>query len=184
MSSDGDVAFYTKNDLGGRFTLNLVDVNTEHEGGRFQIKTMVHDGHERLLLSTAFPDDWFHVEVQFSIVGMSTGSMINKVGDGNVLITGLQSVHYANGTVWRISGAVKLSLSIDPASEEKYIFEGSEENPLSFYLAQGVGAVYLHGFGSIKNADGETVFLADRDANLSISDSSEPISISTMPDSC
>ena len=142
-------------DLGTRFVIEGIEINADVEGGRFRVAP-TYEGGGQFFLSTVYPDDSFPLERQFP-----RGSVFYARGSEIMNGLGLQHVHYADGTVWRLSGTMTHLLSRDDGPLQGYVVQGDRESPLSFFLLQGTGAVYLHGRGSIKTADGEVIFVVD-----------------------
>lgn len=133
--------------MGNRFVIEGIDINSDTRGGRFQVVPVTTSGRGPVLLTTTYPDDSFPIQSPFGVA----------FGTGSEIVNGLTPLHFAHGTVWRIAGRVERLLS----GPQEYVIDGDEDDPLSFYLFQGRGAVYLHGRGTVETADGEVIFARD-----------------------
>ncbi len=152
---------------GYRFIINDIPVNSRVKGYRYSmrlrgrpLKTTLYLGTAspsfsitgtikfdsiREIIFTDYPDDKIPLmlpEYFPSIILECTGRGPTSIMDPDL--------HYSNDSVWRFYGEVH--------AIKNYTFKGNPDDPLSFYLMENKGAVFLHGKGSVVKGDSIMIF--------------------------
>jgi len=143
--------------ISDRIILSEIPVNSIERGCRYTLEAIKNSS--LLLMSTDYPCDTLPVKgIWSSLEGVRPrGEHVSLVigapylsGGIDVRLSSLDAkIHNTRGTVWRFKGMFQYF--------NGYTINGSYNDPLSFYLVENIGAVYLHGKGTVKNKNGKII---------------------------